>query len=77
MQDFSQIIGHESIIKHLQNAIKSGKTSHAYIFHGEEAWGRSLFPLSLRKLCSVMRRVFSHATNASPASKPIVKIIPI
>ncbi|NLP16205.1 MAG: DNA polymerase III subunit delta' [Clostridiales bacterium] len=40
MQDFSQIIGHESIIKHLQNAIKSGKTSHAYIFHGEDGMGK-------------------------------------
>lgn len=40
MQDFGKIIGHESIIQHLQNAIASGKVSHAYIFHGEEGMGK-------------------------------------
>lgn len=40
MQGFEQIIGHESIKKHLQNAIISNKVSHAYIFHGEEGMGK-------------------------------------
>ncbi|MGF7144362.1 DNA polymerase-3 subunit delta' [Anaerotaenia torta] len=42
MQGFEQIIGHESIIQHLQNAIRSGKVSHAYIFHGEAGMGKKL-----------------------------------
>lgn len=42
MQDFQQIIGHNSIIEHLQNAIKAGKVSHAYILHGEEGMGKKL-----------------------------------
>lgn len=42
MQGFGQIIGHESIIQHLQNAIASHKISHAYILHGEEGMGKKL-----------------------------------
>jgi DNA polymerase-3 subunit delta' len=42
MQDFGQIIGHESIKQHLQNAISSRKVSHAYILHGEEGMGKKL-----------------------------------
>lgn len=42
MQDFGQVVGHENIIQHLQNAINSNKVSHAYIFHGEEGMGKKL-----------------------------------
>lgn len=42
MQGFGQIIGHESIIQHLQNAISFQKVSHAYIIHGEEGMGKKL-----------------------------------
>lgn len=42
MQDFQEIIGHEGIITHLQNAISVGKVSHAYIFHGEEGMGKKM-----------------------------------
>ena len=31
MVSFNNIIGHEEIIRHLQNAMKTGKVSHAYI----------------------------------------------
>ena len=40
MQEFGQIIGHESIIQHFQNAISAKKVSHAYILHGEEGMGK-------------------------------------
>ena len=42
MAAFSEIIGHEQIIGHLQNAIRTGKISHAYILDGEEGAGKSL-----------------------------------
>lgn len=42
MQDFGQIIGHESIIDHMQNAIATHKISHAYIIQGEEGMGKKL-----------------------------------
>ncbi len=42
MPDFKDIIGHEEIISHLQNAIRLNKISHAYIFDGEEGAGKNL-----------------------------------
>lgn len=41
MQNFSEMIGCENIIQHLQNAIEGGKVSHAYLFHGEAGMGKS------------------------------------
>ncbi|MDD3173730.1 MAG: DNA polymerase III subunit delta' [Herbinix sp.] len=49
MQEFGQIIGHESIIQHLQNAIISHKVSHAYILHGEEGMGKKLLAAAYAK----------------------------
>lgn len=40
MKTFSDIIGNEKIIAHLQNAIVMGKVSHAYIFNGEKGCGK-------------------------------------
>ncbi|WMJ85372.1 DNA polymerase III subunit delta' [Anaerocolumna sp. MB42-C2] len=42
MLDFNHIVGHEQIIQHLKDAIKSGKVSHAYIFVGEDGSGKNL-----------------------------------
>lgn len=41
MAAFSDIIGHEQIIEHLQNSIRLGKVSHAYILDGEEGSGKN------------------------------------
>lgn len=40
MADFKDILGHESVIEHLQNAITLQKVSHAYIFNGEDGCGK-------------------------------------
>jgi len=40
MNDFSEILGHDKIKEHLQNAIKLNKVSHAYIFNGESGAGK-------------------------------------
>ena len=42
MARFSEIIGHEQIVEHLQNAIRMKKISHAYILDGEEGAGKNL-----------------------------------
>ena len=36
MQQFKNVIGHEQVIAHLQNAIRMNKVSHAYLISGEE-----------------------------------------
>lgn len=40
MAGFKDIIGHEQIIGHLQNAITSDKVSHAYILNGPDQSGK-------------------------------------
>lgn len=42
MAGFSQVVGHEQIVEHLQNAIRLKKISHAYILDGEEGSGKNL-----------------------------------
>lgn len=42
MPGFKEIVGHEEIIQHLQNAIRLGKVSHAYILSGEKGSGKKL-----------------------------------
>mgnify|MGYP002626863196 FL=1 len=40
MANFNDIIGQEQIKEHLQNALASGKISHAYIINGEKSSGK-------------------------------------
>lgn len=42
MVGFNNIIGHEEIIRHLKNAMETGKVSHSYIFTGEPGSGKKL-----------------------------------
>lgn len=42
MAGFKDIIGHEQIIEHLQNAITMDKVSHAYIISGPEKSGKMM-----------------------------------
>ena len=42
MAGFKDIIGHEQIIEHLQNAIGLDKVSHAYIINGPDKSGKMM-----------------------------------
>ena len=42
MVGFNNVIGHEEIIRHLKNSIRTGKVSHSYIFTGEHGSGKKL-----------------------------------
>ena len=53
MVGFNNIIGHEEIIRHLKNAIKTGKVSHSYIFTGRP--GSGLRPAGRNLLFSAAR----------------------
>lgn len=46
---FEEIIGHERVIKALQNAIKNDHIFHCYLFEGEESIGKRLVALSFAK----------------------------
>ena len=49
---FGSVVGHTDIIEHLQNAIQSGRISHAYLFAGEPGSGKkmlaTLFAMTLQ-----------------------------
>lgn len=40
MRSFKNIIGQKEVVGHLQNALRTGSISHAYILNGEEGSGR-------------------------------------
>lgn len=40
MANYSDIIGHEDIVKHFKSSIELGKVSHAYILNGEKGTGK-------------------------------------
>lgn len=40
MGNYSDIIGHEDIVKHFKSSIELGKVSHAYIMNGEKGTGK-------------------------------------
>ena len=40
MAAFRDIIGQEQLKEHLQNALETGKISHAYIIDGEKSSGK-------------------------------------
>ena len=40
MANYSDIIGHEDIVRHFKSSIELGKVSHAYILHGEKGVGK-------------------------------------
>ena len=42
MQEIEKVLGHEEVIKHLQNAAAMDKVSHSYIFAGEKVSGKKL-----------------------------------
>ncbi len=49
MANFKDIIGQDQIKKHLQESIKKGSLSHAYIINGETGSGRRLLASALTK----------------------------
>lgn len=49
MADFKDILGHETIIEHLQNAIAMNRVSHSYIFNGEDGVGKLMLAKAFAK----------------------------
>lgn len=49
MTDFTNIIGHEDIIKHFKSSIEQGKVSQGYIINGEVGSGKKILTRALVK----------------------------
>ena len=41
MQEVEKVLGHEEVIRHLQNAVEKEQVSHSYIFAGEKGSGKT------------------------------------
>lgn len=52
MHRFKDIVGYEDIKNHFQNAIQSGKLSHAYILEGDSGMGKKLLAGTIAKVIS-------------------------
>ena len=60
-QKFSEVIGQDAIVRTLQNALATGKFTHAYLFSGPRGTGKT-----------TVARIFAKALNCdqSPTSEP-------
>ena len=69
MPGFQEIVGHEEVIQHLQNAIRLGKVSHAYILSGEKGSGKKLLANTFAMALQCEKRVSIPVRNAAPVKK--------
>lgn len=62
MNGFKEIIGQDIIVSHLQNALRTGEVSHAYIFNGAKGSGRHMIARSFSAalLCDDPQTVEGH-----------------
>ena len=67
--DFTQILGHENIIKNLQNAIKKDQISHSYLFEGEESIGKRMVALSFAKTLLCKKQKLEPCNNCNSCLK--------
>ncbi len=49
MADFKDVVGHEQVVLHMQNAIRQKKVSHAYLLCGEAGSGKRLLAEAFAK----------------------------
>ncbi len=69
MSDFKDILGHEEIISHLQNAIHLKKISHAYILDGEEGTGKNLLAAAFAQTLNAKMERHPPVAPAVPVSR--------
>lgn len=69
MAGFQDIYGQEAMKEHLQNAIKTGKVSHAYIMNGERSSGKEFIARIFAKTLQCERGVRMPAASVIPVSR--------
>ena len=73
MPGFEEIVGHKEIIRHLQNAIRLGKVSHAYIFSGETGCGKKLLATAFAMTMQCEQRGVDPCLTCSSCKKAMSK----
>ncbi|MBN1426717.1 DNA polymerase III subunit gamma/tau [Candidatus Fermentibacteria bacterium] len=65
-QTFGEMIGQEHVTRTLSNALRTGKISHAYLFHGPRGVGKTTAARILAKAVNCEREVTPEPCNACP-----------
>ena len=73
MPGFEEIVGHKEIIRHLQNALRLGKVSHAYIFSGETGCGKKLLATAFAMTLQCEQRGVDPCLTCSSCKKAMSK----
>ena len=73
MPGFEEIVGHKEVIRHLQNAIRLGKVSHAYIFSGETGCGKKLLATAFAMTLQCEQRGVDPCLTCSSCKKAMSK----
>ena len=72
MRKFSEIIGQKAIIEHLQNALRTGSISHAYMISGDAGSGRrtiaSIFAAAMQ--CADLQEEPASSEESASPEKP-------
>jgi len=71
-QDFSEIIGQRHIVQTLQNSLKSGATSHAYLFSGPRGSGKTTIARILAKALNCEKLSGSEPCNKCNSCQEIM-----
>ena len=64
-QDFSEVVGQEHVTGAVQNALKTGRVSHAYLFSGPRGVGKT-----------TVARIIAKALNCTGSPKPCGRCAP-
>ena len=67
--DFNDVIGHEDIIRGVQESIKNQKISHSYLFQGEESIGKKKLGLVFAKTLLCKEKGLSPCNTCSSCLK--------
>lgn len=76
MDRFSEIVGQEIILSHLQNALRTGGVSHAYILNGAKGSGRHMLARSFSAalLCENPQRIRKPPADPAETVPPTAEL---
>jgi len=76
-QVFEAVVGQDPVTRTLQNALKSGRVAHAYLFTGPRGVGKTTTARLLAKALACTQRSGPEACNACPSCQDFVSGAPV
>ncbi len=72
---FSEVIGHQSIKRHLINMVKENRVSHAQMYHGVEGTGKILLAIAFAQYLNCKNRQADDSCGECSSCKKFEKLI--